>query len=344
MDLVPGEGINLLTGQNAQGKTSVLEAVYLVSFGRVLRGSRDVEAIEYDEEGAEVEAELLGSGTKVGMELKHGRRKRATLNGAGLPRASDLIGRLPAVCFWSGDLALAMGEPKDRRLFLDSELSQLYPGYLKQLTIYKKALEHRNALLKRAQDGWVGDAEFEVWEAQLGPAGVALREYRADWLQRVGLRAALAQEQLGVGEKLSLEYVIRDEYGAEMARGLTEGRRRDILRGSTGVGPHRDDVSILVEGQPVKAFGSQGQQRTSVIATKLGVLDVARETLGFAPVLLLDDIFSDLDKGRRERLMEVAMQEGGQVFLTCTEEEQVGGELLDRAKVFRVDSGKVAEK
>ena len=113
------------------------------------------------------------------------------------------------------------------------------------------------------------------------------------------------------------------------------------MRGSTTVGPHRDELEIMVGGKPAKQFGSQGQQRTAVISIKLAVLDVAKSTLGFPPVLLLDDIFSDLDQGRRKRLVDAALQEGGQVFLTCTEVEQAGGELVGRSKLFRVDSGQV---
>ncbi len=341
VEIEPSSSLNLLFGQNAQGKTSVLEAVYLLSFGRVLRGSRDLEAIQSGEVSAHVEASLVETGTKVGMELDHGKRKRALLNGLGLPRASDLIGRLPSVCFWSGDLALVTGSPADRRLFMDSELSQLYPAYLKNLSVYKRALEQRNALVKQARDRFVADEQFEVWEDQMGPAGEGLRSYRRSWVKEIAEGAARSQDRLGKGESLELSYLEKEEV-PELRTALMQSRRMDIQRGSTTVGPHRDDLEISVGGKAAKQFGSQGQQRTAVISIKLAVLEAAKSTLGFPPVLLLDDIFSDLDQGRRGRLVEVAMEEAGQVFLTCTEVEQAGGELVGRSKLFRVDSGNVA--
>lgn len=341
VELSPSSTFNLLHGQNAQGKTSVLEAVYLLSFGRVLRGTRDAEAIQTGRPGFRVEAALVETGTVVGMELEEGRRKRALLNGLGLPRASDLIGRLPAVCFWSGDLALVTGSPSDRRMFMDTELSQLYPAYLKHLTVYKRALDQRNALVKLSRESFVGDEQFEVWEAQMGPAGEAIRSYRRDWVVEISRRAMASQERLGQGEALALAYLEKDLEG-DLTLALSRSRRVDAARGSTTVGPHRDDLEILVGGVSARQFGSQGQQRTAVISIKLAVLDAAKAALGFPPVLLLDDIFSDLDVGRRRRLVGVAMEEGGQVFLTCTEVEQAGGELIGRSKVFRVESGQVA--
>ena len=180
----PDPGFNLIHGQNAQGKTSLLEAVYLLSFGRVLRGSRDAEAVQTEAEQATVNGKLVETGTEIGIQLNPGRRKRALLNGLGLPRASDLIGRLPSVCFWAGDLNLVTGSPADRRMFMDTELSQLYPAYLKNLSTYKRALEQRNALLKAAQERHVSSDQFEVWEEQMGPSGAALRDFRNKWVSR----------------------------------------------------------------------------------------------------------------------------------------------------------------
>lgn len=339
--LSPSVGLNLIHGRNAQGKTSILESIHLLSTGRILRGSRDSEAISLGSEGFAVDGTVFETGTDIGVELNVGKRKRALLNGVGLPRASDLIGRLPSVCFWAGDLALANGTPSDRRLFLDSELCQLYPAYLKALSTYKRALDQRNALLKAAQERSVAPEQFEVWEEQMGPSGEALRRFRQDWVTLVNAEAGHSQEVLGAGESLALDYVVKDELEGELMEKLAESRRVDTYRGSTSVGPHRDDVEIMVDGKSVRTFGSQGQQRTSVISIKLAVLEVARETLGSPPVLLLDDIFSDLDEGRRSRLVKVAEQLGGQVFLTCTEVGQAGGELVGMAQVIRVDSGTV---
>ena len=339
----PGPGFNLLVGQNAQGKTSTLEAIYLVSVGRLLRGSKDAEGIMEGEDSATVLAKTEPSGTTVGMELHLGKRKRALLNGLPQPRASAVIGRLPSVCFWAGDLEIVTGEPSARRLFLDTEISQLHPAYLRYLTVYKRALEHRNALLKLAQEQRVGDEQFEAWESQMAEAGEHLRSHRAEWLSEMSLAATSSHAHMGAGESLVLSYLVKDTH-TDLSTAWLNERRLDIARGTTTTGPHRDDVMVEVAGKSARLFGSQGQQRTAVIAIKLAVLETARSTLGFPPVLLLDDIFSDLDAGRRERLTEAALGFGGQVFVTCTEAEQAGSRLAERCKVFLVQAGKVSEQ
>ena len=336
-EVLPGPGFNIVSGQNAQGKTNLLESVFLVSTGRLLRGTRDAQAILHGEESASVSAELAGTGTCVAVELKRIGRKRVLLNGAALSRPSDVLGRIPTVSFSAADLGIVRGEPSERRHFLDSELSQLFPGYLRHLAVYKRALEQRNALLKAAQESFVADEEFEAWEAQLGEHGAELRRYRREWVGSIAPLVAAAHAELGGGESVSLAYHEHDEGE------LLQTRAEDVRRGFTGVGPHRDDLRIEIGGSEARPYGSQGQQRTAVIALKLAVLSSATNVLGVPPVLLLDDVFSDLDQGRRSRLVERALELGGQAFLTCTEPEQAGVGLIGRSKVFRVVSGAVEE-
>lgn len=339
VDLEFAQGINVFAGKNAQGKTSLLEAIYLLSSSRVLRGSRDAEAIQEGTELANVRGELNPNGTEVGIDLAQGRRKRALVNGAGLPRASDLIGRLPSVCFWSGDLTLATGDPAARRLMLDTELSQIFPGYLKAFAAYKRALQQRNALLKMAQERFVADDLFESWEEQMVAAGEQMRSFRSQWIATLRPFATETHAKMGSNEVLGLEYVVKEP--GEMAIQFGMERRREIARGSSLFGPHRDDLELTIDGRSIRLFGSQGQQRTAVIALKVAVMRAAEGTLGFPPLLLLDDIFSDLDIERRKALIEVALGAGGQVFITCTESEQAGDSLIGAAKLFRVQSGLV---
>lgn len=341
--LHPSTGFNLLVGQNAQGKTSTLEAIYLVSVGRLLRGSKDAEGIQEGQESSQVLASLEPAGTTLGMELQVGKRKKALLNGLPQPKASALIGRLPSVCFCAGDLEIVSGEPSARRLFMDTELCQLHPAYLRWLTVYKRALDHRNALLKYAQDHAVEDGRFEVWEAQMSESGEHLRSHRSKWVQEIAATAQPSHAHMGSGEKLDVSYTVKDNW-PELLSAWQNERRLDIARGTTSTGPHRDDLTIEVGAKSARLFGSQGQQRTAVISIKLAVLETAKATLGFPPVLLLDDIFSDLDARRRERLTEVALGFGGQVFVTCTEAEQAGSKLVERCKTFLVKSGEITEQ
>lgn len=338
LELEPSPGLNLVAGPNAQGKTSLIEALALVSTGRLLRGSKDVQAIRHGCETASVEGILGQSLTRLTVELRRGTRKRALLNGMGLPRPSDLLGRLPSVSFSATDLEIVSGEPQDRRQFLDWEIAQLSPAYLRHLTVYKRALEQRNALLRQAQDTPVSASVFEPWESQLSDHGGALRETRTAWIDELSRDAAEAHARLGGGEELCLQYDIRDEGDVRSSRAI------DIQRGSTSVGPHRDDLVIRVAGQEARYFASQGQQRTAVIALKLAVLAAAERHFKQSPVLLLDDVFSDLDRSRRSQLMELTLGRGGQVFLTCTEADQVGFELIESSTIFQVESGRVSRR
>lgn len=338
-------GFNVLSGRNAQGKTNLLEALYLLATTRLLRGQKDAEAIQDGSEGARVSVELLDANTELSLTLERGVRKRASVNGMSVPRASDLIGRMPAVSVSSADLAVVRGEPSDRRLFLDIELSGLFQAYLRHLTLYKRALDQRNALLREARDRAVSETEFEVWETPLALHGAAIRQTRRSFLDDLGERAREAHIDLSAGESLSVGYLVKDEANSESAlrEFLMKTRALDVARGSTGIGPHRDDVLIEVGGRDARLFGSQGQQRTSVLALKLGAMAHAQSVLGSPPLLLLDDIFSDLDERRRSLLVDRVCALRGQAVLTCTEPALAGKGLLGQAKLFYVEAGKVSE-
>jgi DNA replication and repair protein RecF len=338
-------GFNIIQGENAQGKTNFLEALHLLATTRLLRGIRDAEAILEGATRATCKAELAATHTSVSIVLERGVRKRAQLNGMSLPRASDILGRLPCVCSSLADMPIVAGEPSDRRLFLDLELSQLYTAYLQHLTLYKRALEQRNALLKASQDS-VRPAElFDPWEEQIAHHGAGLRAYRRKFVEALEPHAESVHGHLGAGENLKIAYVPKDDgMDADALRqALGNQRFRDIQRGSTSVGPHRDDVSILVGDREARLFGSQGQQRTAVLALKMGTLMLGAEQRGTPPLLLLDDILADLDEGRRGRLIEWVIAHAGQAVLTCTEIDSVGREIRGRAKLFRVAKGAICE-
>jgi DNA replication and repair protein RecF len=345
LELSLSEGIHILAGQNAQGKTNLLEALYLLSSTRLLRGMKDTEAIMAGADRASATAELEPSGTQVSVVLERSARKKVLLNGMGLPRASDVLGRLPCVCISSADLPIVSGEPSDRRLFLDLELSQLYPAYLRHLAVYKRAVEQRNSLLKAAQSSYVSDELFESWEAQMAQHGAELRAFRMRLLDLLTPYAQAAHHHMGSGESLSLGYLPKDEFlsGEQLGEGLQSTRRGDIARGSTSIGPHRDDFRIEVADREARIFGSQGQQRTAMVSIKLGTMELEREERGFAPLLLLDDILSDLDESRRAHLMDWVLSNASQTVLTCTESSAAGPAILSNARIFHVSAGTICE-
>lgn len=338
-------GLNVVHGPNAQGKTNFLEALYLLSTARLLRGFRDAEAVRTGAQRAIVRGELEPGGSRIEVVLQAGIRKRVAINGMALPRASDLLGRLPCVCVSSADLPLVSGEPSDRRLFLDLELSALYPSYLRSLTYYKRALEQRNALLKAAQEQTMPDELFEPWEEQLAHHGAAMRKARRDFVEDLAPTASETQCHLGNGETLSVSYAPKDDAFDEdlLREALVRSRRQEIARGSTNVGPHRDDLAIDVDGKEARLYGSQGQQRSAMISIKLATLRHTRTLLGEPALLLLDDVFSDLDVSRRAHLVDWVLSHAGQAVLTCTEAESAGKELLSRSRIFQCRSGNLDE-
>lgn len=341
LEMTPQLGFHVISGPNAQGKTNLLEAISLISTTRLLRGMRDHEAIREGEDRFRVEGSICEGRTSLSMTLERGGRKRALLNGVGLSRAADLIGRLPSVCVSALDLPLVSGEPSERRMFLDLELSQVYPAYLRALSLFKRALEQRNALLKQAQERYVPGENFHAWEAQMATYGASLREYRVRFVAELSPIASQVQSELGEGESLELSYVAKDDAfdAATYESVLEQGRATDIARGTTTLGPHRDDLAIRIAGKEGRLFGSQGQQRSAVIALKLATLELVRDKLGEPPVLLLDDMLSDLDAGRRERLCSWVADHAGQAFLTCTEAAAAGDRILDRSRVYAVQEG-----
>lgn len=336
LDQPLGPGFTILAGENAQGKTSFLEALYWLSTARLLRGQRDGEAVRHGAAGCTAEATLEG-GTTVAGALEVGARKKFFLNGASLPRAADVMGRIPTVCISMFDLAIVQGDPSDRRLFLDMELSALYPSYLRHFAAYKRALEQRNALLKMAQERSVDPLAFEGWEEQLELHGAEIRRFREEYVASLSSLSALVHQEMASREEvLSLRYFVRDSGGS-----LGSTRGLDIARGSTQVGPHRDDVEVLIDGTEARLFGSQGQQRTAVISLKLATMEAWKDLLGVAPLLLLDDMLSDLDPVRRSRLCAVVSSRASQAVLTCTEASAAGAEILGVAEVLTVQNGTV---
>lgn len=340
------EGFNVIAGPNAQGKTNFLEALYLLATTRLLRGKKDAEAIRDDAERATVSAIQFETETELGFILERGVKKKALLNGLALPRASDLIGRLRCVCVSAADMEIVRGDPSQRRLFLDLELSALSPAYLRHLTLYKRAMEQRNALLRDSRERFHPPESFEVWEDQIAQHGAEIRRARQQFADDLSPFAEAVHREMGAGESLRLVYRIQDEAVAyeTLLSGLAQGRSADVGRGATTLGPHRDDLDIQVDSREARLYGSQGQQRTAVIALKMATLSLIRDREGIPPMLLLDDILSDLDENRRAMLVEIVLSRAGQAVLTCTEASAAGDVILSRAKLFQVSGGTIQEQ
>jgi DNA replication and repair protein RecF len=343
-----GERFNVIAGPNGQGKTNLLEALHLVSTTRLLRGQREVEAIQEGADSAEVAVELQPLHTEVSFHLERGSRKRVLLNGMKLPRASDILGRLACVCISNEDMEFVRGEPANRRMFLDLELSSRSSAYLRHFSVYKRALDQRNALLKQAREEHIANELWEVWEDQLAEHGSAMRALRQQFVELLRGELPSLHREIGGGELAELQITSKEEglrpdsENPEHARRVLAGSRSsDTARGSTSHGPHRDDLEFKIGEMSARLFGSQGQQRTFVIALKLATLILGKRLRGDAPLLLLDDIFSDLDLNRRAALVQIVIDVAEQTVLTCTEPEAAGPKILNQSNIFSVLGGRI---
>ena len=319
LSLLPGEGINLLMGQNAQGKTNLLEAVYLCCIGKSHRTTRDQEMIR---EGARsaycgISVSRRDGGRKVEVLLSRDSRKRIQVLGVSIARMSQLMGHINCVFFSPEDLQLVKGGPSARRRFLDVTLCQLRPGYFTALYQYNNALAQRNAILKRYDPQKA--STLAAFDATLSAYGGRIIAQRRAFGEKLRAAAQRTHSAIAQGEALDLSYRSQveglDEYAcqASLLELLESRRTEDIRRFQTTAGPHRDDLVVEIAGRDGRMYGSQGQQRTAALALKLGAMELMREETGEMPVLMLDDVLSELDQGRQNALLSCIQ---GQAFIT----------------------------
>ena len=340
-ELTPCEGVNVLLGDNGQGKTNVLEALYVCCTGRSHRTRQDRELIRWGAEFASVRVDAMrrDGSHEVEIVLPALGRRRIKVSGQEIARSGELMGHITGVLFSPEDLRTVKDGPAERRRFVDMALSQIKPAYYYALQRYARALKQRNETLKTiaVQPSYM--AMLDSWDEQLSTAGAELMRQRRAYIEKLSRAAAETHRDISDDrERLEIRYLpsvtMGDDAQANM-EALFAARETDVRRMTTSVGAHRDDVQILVEGRDVRAFGSQGQQRTAALSMRLSELDVMREQLGEWPMLMLDDVMSELDPGRRRQL--VGRLKGIQTFITCTDAEDLAGAGVGRA--WRVEGG-----
>nr|PZN72530.1 MAG: DNA replication/repair protein RecF [Bacillota bacterium] len=344
-------GLNVLYGDNAQGKTNLLEAIHFLATGRSHRTSRDLDMVKEGEEELLARASVVRRTGTIDLELRLGAatRKQLKINGIAEKKIAKLVGSLAVVLFSPDDLQLLKGPPAGRRRFLDLELSQISQTYLHHLMAYNRLLQQRNSLLKQPA---LDQGLLAVYDQQLVETGAQLVVRRAEAVRRLSPIASRYHRMLSEGrEDLVLEYQSQGlgEDGAadlesvrrRLERELARVRGEELRRQVTLVGPHRDDVGFWIAGRDARLYASQGQQRTAVLALKLAELDFMTAEIGEAPLLLLDDVASELDPHRRHYLLS-AVREGVQSFITCTDLEDLMVRTWPKDhRLFRVRAGTV---
>lgn len=336
------EGTNIFCGNNAQGKTNILEAIYMFCRGKSTRARHDSELIRFGEDYyrlqmkfSDCERDFVGI-----MTADRGGRKGIKINNVPLTKLSMLMTYFNAVFFNPEDLGLIKGSPTLRRRYIDSSLSQIYPGYLSALISYNKALMQKNSLLKRIRrSGAKSDATMSVWNEALARDAYKIMSFRRDFIESINLLSADIQKDIS-SEKLEVIYSpgINAECSTDaIFKFLEEHIASEIEFGSAKYGIHRDDMNITINSNAAKLFSSQGQQRTAALSLKIAQGEFINSVKGEYPVLLLDDIMSELDINRRRYLWERIG--GKQVIITCTDIDSI--DIPSGSGIFTVSSGTV---
>uniref|UniRef100_UPI00405701CD DNA replication/repair protein RecF n=1 Tax=Agathobacter sp. TaxID=2021311 RepID=UPI00405701CD len=335
------QGTNILYGDNAQGKTNILEAAYLSGTTKSHRGSKDKEMIRFQCEEAHIRTivEKNGKEYQIDMHLRNRGSKGVAINKIPIKRASELFGILNIVFFSPEDLNIIKNGPAERRRFLDAELCQLDKIYLSDLTKYNKILNQRNKLLKEMNYRSDFVETLPIWDLQLAETGKRIIKTRKRFIQELnGMIGPIHSNISGGKEKLVLKYEPNTQESI-YEEDMEKAKQKDYRLCQTTVGPHRDDLLFSVNGMDIRKFGSQGQQRTSALSLKLSEIEIVKKSIHNTPVLLLDDVLSELDSSRQNFLLNSICDI--QTIITCTGLEEFVKNRFHINKVFHVVNGNV---
>lgn len=346
--MFPDKGINVIYGENGQGKTNILESIWLFTGCKSFRTSKDTELINFNSDSAKIslefETELRKNTASVFIEKK----RQASLNGVLLTSPRELIGKYYSVVFSPVHLSLIKDGPVNRRKFIDTAISQIDETYAKKLTFYNHLINQKNALLKNTAEDSSLISTFDVWDEKIAEAGALVIKSRINYIKMLEESAKNVYSGIsGEKEELKITYASNIRYDNEniqdiknkFYKNLLKNRSNDLYLKNTSCGPHRDDIEIFIKNISARKFGSQGQQRSASLALKFAEAEIIKKVKGENPVILLDDVMSELDLTRQNYILNKI--ENTQVFITCCEKETVS--RLCAGKVYKIENGRVAE-
>lgn len=333
------KNFNIIYGDNAQGKTNIIEAIYLSSIGRSFRTKKDSELIKIGKEKAIIELEYERIDREGNIRIEIDNKKIFFLNGIKQKKLSDIIGKVHIVLFNPDDINIIKEGPSQRRKFLDIMISQLKPNYLHILNTYLKTVEQRNIYLKQIKVENKPEEMLEIWDIRLAELSEKIYKYRSYYMQKISEKIKDIHNNItncgNLGENIEILYLNNGENQEDFYNNLKNSRKTDIKKGFTSTGVHRDDFKILINNKDVESYGSQGQQRTSVLSLKLSELEIIYDEIGEKPILLLDDFMSELDEKRRVNFIDTIND--NQVFITCTDKICLNS---DNNKIYKINQGK----
>ncbi|MBQ6380764.1 MAG: DNA replication/repair protein RecF [Clostridia bacterium] len=341
-----GENVNIIYGENAQGKTNILEALWLFTGLKSFRSSKDAEQVQFGREKAIIRVQFTADAMEQNAAIEFGEKKNVFLNEVKMNSVNALGESFHAIIFSPEHLSLIKGGPKERRQFCDSALCQIKPGFGEYLSKYKKNLAQRNAILKDYRYNSSIELVLDIFEENLAQLGTQIILQRKRYLEALQQYAEKIYAGISSGkEKIEILYrccieAEEKELKQVFLEALKKSREEDMQTLSTSVGPHRDDIEILINGISARKFGSQGQQRSAVLALKLGEANVLSKKTGQKPIALLDDVMSELDEMRQDYILHHI--EGWQVFITCCDPHTIL--RLKEGKTFHIHQGKQIEE
>ncbi len=337
LDLNLDSGINILYGNNAQGKTNIIEAIFLSAIGKSFRTNKDSELINLNKEKAIINVKYEASDRDGSINIEISDKKRVKINEIPLKKLSEILGKIYVVLFTPDDINILKGSPSNRRKFLNIMISQLRPLYMFALSEYTQTMNQRNTYLKQIKLENRPEDLLDIWDMKLSELGMKIFLYRKEFIEKISEKIQAVHSKItNNNEKIEIIYNFNCSGKKEYLENLRKNRRIDIIKGSTTYGIHKDDFNININNNLISAYGSQGQHRTAILSLKISELQIIYDEVGEYPILLLDDFMSELDNQRRTNLLENI--NNNQVIITCTEKNFFEGV---KSKLYNVQNGKI---
>ncbi len=334
------KNINIFYGENAQGKTNIIEAIFLCSVGKSFRAKKDREMINLDSQNASVEINYQKKDREGKIKIDLGNKKLIYLNGIKIKKLSELLGNINVVIFTPDDINILKGSPQNRRRFLDIMISQLRPNYMYNLNSYLKTLEQRNNYLRQIREENKDENLLDIWDEKLAEYDYIIYKYRNEFIEKIKKKIKnIHSEITNNKEDIELIYTTECTSKENILNLLKQRRKLDIIKGYTTKGIHRDDFYININGKRLDVYGSQGQHRTAILSLKLAELNIIYDDIGEYPILLLDDFMSELDESRRKSFLE--KMKNAQVIITCTDKITLEN---NENLIYNVKSGKTRKE
>ncbi len=334
VEIIPNEETNIICGENAQGKTNIIEGIWLFTGAKSFRTSKDSDFLQFLKQKAVLNLKFLSEGVEKEAEIEITDKRRVILNQNKLNSPSGMAGKFNAVIFSPDDLKLVADGPSIRRRFLDTAIGQIYPNYINLLKNYMRAVAQRNKIIKDFKYDSTLSIMLDVFEEEIAENAKKITEYRKKYIEMLDVFLPKVYSGISNGKEiLTTKYIY--SFSGDFKEALKLSRQDDMYTGVTAIGPHRDDIDFKINGISARKFGSQGQKRSVALAVKLSEAEVINKNVGEWPVILLDDVMSELDENRQNYVLNHI--KGMQSFITCCDEKSVEG--LQNGKKFLISNG-----